>query len=166
MCFWRTYPCRQRRGLRRGAGARWHRNLAVGGRYRRGDSRRTIPFEPLRQHNLPAHRPLFATATSRIQAASAWAKSIASPGPANETARTKSSYSLAHRGSVSSRRSISANIATGSPAGAPPPLPTSAAAAASTSSGKRGAAATCCSSAARSCRCRMIVGLKAPVLLS
>jgi hypothetical protein len=31
-------------------------------------------------------------------------------GPANETARTKSSYSRAHKGSVSSRCSISANI--------------------------------------------------------
>jgi hypothetical protein len=33
---------------------------------------------------------------SRVQAASAWAKSISSPGPANDTARTKSSSSLVH----------------------------------------------------------------------
>jgi hypothetical protein len=88
--------------------------------------------------------PLPTTAIRRLQAASAAAKSIASPGPANETCRTKSSYSLAHKGSISSRRSMSANTVAGSAAGTlSPPRPTSAAAAASASSEKWGAEPTC-----------------------
>jgi hypothetical protein len=54
--------------------------------------------------------------TRRPQAASASAKCITSPAPANDTCRTNSSYSVAHKGSVSSRPSISPKSAAASPA--------------------------------------------------